>query len=274
MLAPMQFWMIVNQPSLAAFAARQGVHRIFVDLESLGKQKRQGYLDTWMSSHQPGDVALVRPEVGAGQLLVRLNPWHEGSPEEIEAALASGADWLMLPMFRHLHELRSFCSAVAGRAPVIPLVETAEAFELLPQVPGVDGVGEVFIGLNDLRLSLGLRFLFEPLANGLLDQAARVLNAEGLPWGFGGLARHGEGLLPAEMILGEHVRLGSSRVILSRTFHRMATSLEALQADMDFEAEMAKLHTAEASWRDASSAQLLLNHERVREIVASIVARV
>jgi len=78
--------------------------------------------------------------------------------------------------------------------------------------------------------------------------------------------------LPAELILGEHVRLGSSRVILSRTFHRMATSLEALQAEMDFGAEIAKLNAAEAHWCAASPAELAANHERVAGIVNRIVA--
>ena len=268
----MQYWMIVNEPAIARFTTASGVGRAFVDLEALGKQQRQGHLDTWISAHELSDVDRVRAAVDPGALLVRLNPWYEGSATEIESAIAAGADWLMLPMFRHLHELQAFCAAVAGRVPVIPLVETAEALDLLPQVVRIDGVAEMFIGLNDLRLSLGLRFLFEPLVNGLLDQAAQVLNGVGMPWGFGGLARHGEGLLPAEMILGEHVRLGSTRVILSRTFHRMASSLEELQASMDFEAEMAKLQAAEARWCAASSAELQANHQRVREIVSRIVA--
>jgi len=270
----MQFWMIVNQPAIAAHIVAGGVGRVFVDLERLGKQQRQGHLDTWMSAHQPADVAALRSVVGTGQLLVRLNPWHPGSAAEIEAAIAAGADWLMLPMFRSLGELQGFCGAVAGRVPVIPLVETQEALALLPQVAQTPGVAEVFIGLNDLRLSLGLRFLFEPLVNGLLDHAAATLNSLGVPWGFGGLARAGEGLLPAELILGEHVRLGSSRVILSRTFHRMATSLEAMQQEMDFGAEMAKLLAAEAHWRAAGPAALAANHEQVAATIAAIVAGV
>lgn len=268
----MQYWMIVNEPEIAAHIAARGVGRVFVDLESLGKQQRQGHLDTWMSPHQPSDVAAVRAVVGPGQLLVRLNPWHQGSPAEIETAIAARADWLMLPMFRTLEELTSFCNAVADRVPVIPLVETAEALELIPEVMETAGVAEIFIGLNDLRISLGLQFLFEPLVNGLLDHAAQQLNAGGIPWGFGGLARHGEGLLPAELILGEHARLGSSRVILSRTFHRMATSLNALQAEMNFGAEIAKLQTAEALWRNASAAELAANHAAVASIVKRIGA--
>ncbi|MDE0564737.1 hypothetical protein [Exiguobacterium sp. B2(2022)] len=40
----------------------------------------------------------------------------------------------------------------------------------------------------------------------------------GIPYGFGGIARIGEGRVPAERIIPEHVRLGSSCVILSRSF--------------------------------------------------------
>lgn len=39
-----------------------------------------------------------------------------------------------------------------------------------------------------------------------------------MSFGFGGIARIGEGDLPSENILGEHMRLGSTSVILSRTF--------------------------------------------------------
>ncbi len=40
----------------------------------------------------------------------------------------------------------------------------------------------------------------------------------GIPYGFGGIAAIGKGELPAERIITEHYRLGSTRVILSRSF--------------------------------------------------------
>jgi hypothetical protein len=40
----------------------------------------------------------------------------------------------------------------------------------------------------------------------------------GIPYGFGGIAKIGEGLLPAERVITEHYRLGSTRAILSRSF--------------------------------------------------------
>lgn len=267
----MRLMMIVNEPQIAGFIVDQGVNRIFVDLESLGKQARQGHLDTWMSSHTPSDVSLVRKAIGPSELMVRLNPLNPGSSDEIEDAIARGADSLMLPMFRTMADLETFCMIVAGRLPVIPLVETGEAFDLLSKVARCEGVSEVFIGLNDLRLSLGLRFLFEPLINGMLDQASEELRDAGVPWGFGGLARHGEGILPAELIIGEHVRLGSTSAILSRTFHRMASNLDELLGAMNFNAEIAKLRSTELYFRGASPDVLAENHDEVQRIIEGVI---
>lgn len=270
----MQLMMIVNQPDIAAHAEHCGVDRIFVDLEYIGKQERQGHLDTWMSRHTPEDISRVRAVLDRAPLLVRLNPWHEGSRDEIEDALARGADLLMLPMFRSIEAVAGFCRLVRERAPVIPLAETRESLEILPLVVRTPGVCEVFIGLNDLHLSLGQRFMFQPLADGTLDRAAEQLHAVGMPFGFGGLARVGEGLLPAERIIGEHVRLGSSSAILSRTFHRQAHTLAELKHEMDFPLEIAKLRKAAAEYEAADRSTLEANKIEVQRIVDKISSAV
>lgn len=269
----LQLMMIVNDPPIARYVANHGVDRIFVDLERLGKLERQGHRDTWLSRHTLEDVAKVREAIGKATLLVRLNPWHSGSPDEIEAAIGAGADLLMLPMFKTAREVEDFCRVVNGRRPVIPLAETAEAMAILPRVARLPGVAEIYIGLNDLHLSLGMRFMFEPLANGMLDEAAAQLKEIGIPFGFGGLARVGEGHLPAEMIVAEHVRLGSTRAILSRTFHRQASNLDVLLRDMDFPAEVARLRAAYRQAQSCDDGTLTRNRLAVREIVANIVSQ-
>jgi hypothetical protein len=271
---PMQLMMIVSDPEIAEYAATHGVDRIFVDLECLGKQERQGHRDTWLSRHTFDDVVRVRQAIASRSLLVRLNPWHSGSIAEIESALSAGADILMLPMFRTLAEVIGFVRAVKDRVPVIPLAETAEAMAILPQVARTPGVSEIYIGLNDLHISLGHRFIFEPLASGVLDRATKELQDANLPYGFGGLARAGEGLLPAEMIVAEHVRLGSTRAILSRTFHRQATSLPALLQSMDFHGEINRLREAYTQAMHMSASALEGNRDAVRRVVASIVGEV
>ena len=242
----MQWIQITNQPAFAAFAAECGVQRVMVDLERLGKQPRQGGLGTFISDHRPEDVARVREAAPTVHLIVRVNPWHAGSAAEIDAAIAAGADSLMLPMFERVDELTAFTAALAQRAQGIALLETRGALRALPQWIGAAGLHEVYVGLNDLPRQLGQRFMFEPLADGSLEHVAQVVHANALRFGFGGIARLDEGLLPGRVVLGEHLRLGSGSVILSRTFNR--EMLEDPDSDWRaiYRAEVARLnHCAE-----------------------------
>ena len=60
--------------------------------------------------------------------------------------------------------------------------------------------------------------MFELLAVGTVDLLCMMFKSAGIPYGFGGVACVGAGALPADSILKEHYRLGSSMVILSRSF--------------------------------------------------------
>jgi len=258
-----KFLFITNQPDVAAFACANGADRIFVDLEINGKQERQGHLDTVISRHQLSDVAVVRPHVPAGRLLVRINPVHEGTQAEVDAVIAAGADILMLPMFRGPAQVEAFARAVRGRARTMLLVETVDAMRSLAECLRVDGVDEVHIGLNDLHLELRLHFMFETLALGLVDEMARVVHERGLPLGVGGVARVGEGMLPAELLMSEHVRLGSTGAILSRTFHRQARTVAEIREQMDFAAEVGHLRAAYAHYASIDRSELQAVHRDV-----------
>lgn len=217
----MKFMLITNNPELAKYADCNGVARLFVDLEQLGKQERQGHLNTLISNHSMSDVAKIKNVLSTAELLVRLNPLNQHSKREVDDAIDAGADLLMLPMFYSAQEVQEFSDYVGGRVGIIPLVETFLATQCIDDIVKVSGVSEIYIGLNDLHLDMKLNFMFEPLANGLVDKVAEIIHAEGLPFGFGGVARVGDGVIPGELILAEHHRLGSSSVILSRTFQRL-----------------------------------------------------
>lgn len=272
-----KFFMITNCSELARFAIDSGVDRIFVDTEILGKDLRQGHLNTVISRHTLDDVRRIRSSVPEGRLLVRINPIHEGSEAEIEQAIAAGADILMLPMFRSASEVRLFTTAVGGRVRCNLLVETVAAVAVLKECLEIPGVNEVHIGLNDLHLELGLDFMFEPLANGLVDDMAAILCASGVPFGIGGIARVGEGLLPAELLLAEHARLGSTAAILSRTFHRQVSSVIEIKEQMDFSSEILKLREAFRHSTLCSPEELQAAHRDVQKnvqvIAGSIKAR-
>jgi len=209
---------ITNSPEVALIAEENGVDRIWIDLETLGKEERQKNMNTVKSHHTVDDVRKVSRVLTKSEMMVRINPWNENSLKEIEDVIDAGAQRIMLPMWKSVDEVDRFLNAVNGRVKTTLLLETKEGEECLDEIIKHPKIDEIHIGLNDLHLSYGLTFMFELLANGTVERICNKLKAAGIRYGFGGIARIGEGTLPADYIVVEHKRLGSSAVILSRTF--------------------------------------------------------
>jgi hypothetical protein len=264
---------ITNDPRKANYAVDSGVNRIFVDLEIEGKLERQGHLDTVISGHTIDDVKIIRKAVPQTELLVRTNPLSKSTRDEVERVLDAGADLLMLPMFRYAEELEEYCEIVRGRAKVIPLVETVTAFMRFHQIVNIPVIEEFYIGLNDLHLGMGTDFMFEILSSGYIDQISLMVSKAGKSFGFGGIAKIGEGILPAELILGEHIRLNSNCVILSRTFHGKSSSLEELKTTIDLQWEINKIREHETNMRKRNEDETIRNQLNVKRIVSDIVRK-
>ena len=215
---PLKLMYITNNPSVAQIAQDAGVDRIWIDLETLGKEERQSHLDSVKSHHSISDVATLRPFIDKSELMVRINPIHEDSRSEIDAVIDNGADLIILPMFRNRTEVQTFIDLVNGRTKTILLLETIEAENSIDDILSIEGIDEIHIGLNDLHMAHKMKFMFELLADGTVERLCRSFRERHIPYGFGGVAHLGTGILPAENILAEHYRLGSSMVILSRGF--------------------------------------------------------
>jgi len=215
---------ITNEPEIATIAENAGVDRIFVDLEYIGKDIRQAGMDTVQCHHTIEDISSIRKVITKAELLVRCNPIHESteeynsSKEEIDAIAKAGADVIMLPYFKTVEEVKGFINCVNGRVKTSLLVETPEAVEIIDDILEVEGIDEVHIGLNDLSLGYGKIFMFELLTDGTVEKLCHKFEQTNIPYGFGGIAGLGKGLLPAELIIREHYRLGSTCAILSRSF--------------------------------------------------------
>lgn len=233
---------ITNNVDVALIAQKYGVDRVWVDLETIGKEERQEGYDSVKSHHQISDIGRIKPHLTTSEMLVRVNPLYEGSLNEIEAVIAAGADMIMLPYWKSVDEVERFTNIVGGRCKTTLLLETKEAVDCVDRVLEVGGFDEIHIGLNDLHLSYGLDFMFELLTNGIVEMLCRKFSKAGIPYGFGGIARIGDGAVPAERIILEHYRLGSTRAILSRSFcdslkiknldeieHVFAANMEALR---------------------------------------------
>lgn len=255
---------ITNDPEFARRCDQLGGIRLFIDLERLGKAERQAGRKSFISSHEFSDVSRIKAVLKESRLMVRVNPLHAATTAEVDQVLERGADLLMLPMFDSPAQVHEFAAIVAGRAPIVPLLETASALESIDDWIATTGLEEVYVGLNDLHLSLGCRFMFEPVAQGLIDRIAGAAKRQGLRFGFGGIARLDEGLLPGREVLAEHLRLGSQAVILSRTFHRS-------DAPTTFEVEVEAIRKAEQQLGRRDAAQIETDHLRVVSLIKSIV---
>lgn len=221
---PLKLMYITNRPEIARIAEAAGVDRIFVDLEYIGKSDRQGGMDTVQNHHTVQDVRIIRQTVTAAQVLARVNPIHDAtdeycsSKEEIDAVIDAGADIVMLPFFKTVDEVKKFIEIVGGRAITLPLVETPEAVDVIDEILELPGLDEIFIGLNDLSIGYGKKFMFELLADGTVESLCLKCKQKAIPYGFGGIAALGRGMLPSEHVIKEHYRLGSTCTILSRSF--------------------------------------------------------
>lgn len=209
---------ITNRPDIALIAEQSGVDRIFIDMEYIGKAERQSGMDTVQSHHTVEDVRNVRSVLTKAELLVRCNALYDGSEQEIDEIIEAGADIVMLPYFHTADEVREFLRIVGGRVRTCLLLETPGAADEIDRILALDGIDEIHIGINDLSLGYGKKFLFEVLADGTVDYLSGKIREKGIPYGFGGIASLGRGLLSSEHVIMEHYRLGSTRAILSRSF--------------------------------------------------------
>lgn len=265
---------ITNIPAVALIAEKNGVDRIMVDLETLGKEERQKNMNTVKSHHTVTDVATISNLLTKSEMLVRINPWNETSVSEIEAVISAGADRIMLPMWKNVSEVNSFLEAVNGRVRTTLLLETKEAVEIVDDVLENKLIDDIHIGLNDLHLSYGLTFMFELLSNGVVESLCRKFKAKGIPYGFGGIARIGEGMLPAERIIMEHYRLGSTRAILSRSFCNTEEIKDIKTIESIFIENVARLREYEDSLALKTEEEYSNNTQAIIHCVSGIVSNI
>ena len=274
---PLKLMYITNRTDVAEIADDTGVDRIFIDLEYIGKEDRQQGLDSVKSQHTVSDIINIKKVLKNAKLMVRVNPIHEksldlkGSEYEINSVIDSGADLVMLPMYRSMEEFENLLKIVNGRAKPQLLDETPEACGIMKEAVSFPEVDEIHIGLNDLHLAYHKKFMFELLADGTVDKICNDIKKSGKPFGFGGIARIGYGILPAEYIIKEHYRIGSTRAILSRSFCNADKVNNADEIKDIFEKEILKIRNTEKAVLNLSESELEKNRLEVIRLTKEIV---
>ncbi len=265
---------ITNNPEIALVAQSCGVDRIFVDMEYIGKYERQGGMDTVQNHHTVSDVKNIRKVLDKSQLLVRVNPIHPDSETEIDSVIHAGADIIMLPMWRTADDVSAFLNFVNGRAKTMLLLENKDAMNNLDSVLKLEGIDEIHIGLNDLHLSLKRKFLFELLADDTVESIIKKIAGTDIKFGFGGFGRIKEGLLPAEYIVAEHYRLGSSIAILSRSFCNCSKTEDMNRLKDIFENGVEELRAYEKYLESCDSSFFAETHKKLCSCVEKIIGEI
>ena len=190
--------------------------------------------------------------------------------DEIDEAIEAGADIIMLPFFKTIEEAKLFIELVDGRAKTCLLLETAEAAMLIDEILKIPGIDMIHIGLNDLHLSLGMKFMFQLLTDGIVESLANKIKAKGIPFGFGGIARLDTGAVPGKYVLKEHYRLGSSMVIVSRSFCNTDKISDLDEVKKIFVTGIAEIRRLEAE-ASAAASYFTDNAAALREAVDKII---
>jgi len=257
--------LITTDPILAKSAELSGVDRIFIDLEMQGKEKRQAGKGLFLSTHRLEDVAKLAQIVAPSRLMVRLNPLYPNSKEEIDSVLKSSIGTVMLPMFTRASEVETFVRLVDQRCRVSLLLENRDAIANIDEVVKVKGVDEIHIGLNDLALSLGLKNWFDIFPTSILDDLSSKIQKAGLRFGFGGITVPEKELsIPAEMVIGEQVRLASTSALLGRSFKKSLGTDFSLHR---VQTQVQKLRKMIETWNLVSLEDRFKNYRRLVETI-------
>lgn len=266
---------ITNEVEVAKIAQKYGVDRIWIDLEVNGKEERQKGMDTVKSKHEIQDIGKIKPIIKNSELLVRVNPIYEKSKWEIDQVIKQGADIIMLPYFKTATEVEKFIEYVSGRCKTMLLVETPEAVQNIDSILSLDGIDEVHIGLNDLHLGYKKKFMFELLTDGIVEYLCNEFKEYGIKsYGFGGISRIGSGDLPAEDILTEHYRLGSTTAILSRSFCNTSKITDINEIEELFKTGVSDIRKKEEEIKLYSKEKFKENQKEVEQIIKKIVSKI
>ena len=199
------------------------ISSIFFDLENFGKNLRQPS-NHIISSGSYDDIPKARELAHNSELLLRLNPINTNTEAELKLAKENDVDIVMLPYFKYIEEVETFCSFYGQDLPVCLLVETPEAVLNLRKILWKLPIARVHFGLNDLRIALGRKNIFEPVFDDCLLNAINSCKEFNIPFGIGGVGRVDLQNPSPEDYLRRCLNLGANWVILNRSFVDYRTS--------------------------------------------------
>lgn len=252
--------LISNKPSLVLQADKAKIARIMIDLEVMGKAKRQVRKNLFIANHKEKDIPVIKKTLTSAKIMVRVNSLHAESKKEIDQVISAGADIVMLPNFQNAMQVQTFVDYVANRASISLLLETKEALQNIHSILSINGIDEIHVGLNDLCLSLGNITIFDVIINGTLEKLSHIISEKNIEFGFGGVAPVSIKNYPInpELIIAEQMRLRSRLAIFSRSSSNL---LEAEDCKENISNLLSEIESTAFRWKNATQRQYDQNRE-------------
>jgi hypothetical protein len=211
-----QLLLFSTDPQIVKEAESGGVDGIIVDWETAGKKDRQTGYDTQINEATLDDLINIR-KIANGRVICRINGINPTTKSEVDQAIGSGVDEILLPMVRSKDEVERCLELINNRCMLGILVETLAATEISDELNKLP-LSRVYFGLNDLAIDRKLTNIFTSVEDGLVEKVRRFFT---LPFGFGGLTLPDRGNpIPCKYLMGEMTRLNCSFSFLRRSFLR------------------------------------------------------
>lgn len=271
-MRPLELVLFATEPRLVGNARRAGIRSMIVDLEWRGKEQRQLGADTEINRHRPEELEILRSD-GVPKRICRLNRLGTWTRDEVDAAISAGANRLLLPMVESVDEVESLFEWIGGRCELGILVETERAVRIAHRLAELP-LAQVYVGLNDLAISRGLRSdggeieggeIFDAVADGTVQSLRRTFARH--DFGFGGVTVAGGGSpVPCRLLMAEMSRLGCTFSFLRRSFKRDVKG-------RDMGAEVARIHELWRRLGRRSPSEVDHDHEELLDRLKELRSR-
>ncbi|HEX2273992.1 MAG TPA: aldolase/citrate lyase family protein [Acidimicrobiales bacterium] len=258
----MDLFVFSRGPDFARRVMAAGGAAVVVDWERRRKHRRQAGADTEINGDTAGDLASVRAAT-AGPVVCRVNGWDRWTAQEIDLAVALGADEVLLPMVRRAEEVDAALGRTGGRCDLGILVETTDAVRHVAELARRP-LSRVYVGLNDLMIDRGATSLFAPLLDGTVERVRQVVGSAGIPFGVAGLTvPEGGRPVPCRLLIGELARMGTDFTFLRRSF-------QADTAGRDLAVEVPRILEAVEAARHRSGAEVAADRAQLAATVGLV----
>lgn len=139
-----------NVPRFVAKSATAGADAILLDLEDSIPHERKAEARAALAT------AIPIARAGGSEVLVRVNRPLRLAVGDIEAAVAAGADGILLTKVLGPDHVQLACELLTGSMRIIPMVETAAALRSLHEIARASPrVAGLLIGAEDLAAECG-----------------------------------------------------------------------------------------------------------------------